>query len=197
MNYSEITCPHTNKTFKPDKMYKVRGDKDTFETIVSTCYCCPYSDSKNAKCKNCYGTITQKTVKTLSKKTQGAILMNYEHYINTFIRQNGDIIQNMKSDEIMDAIEIIANLNSANWNHGKRIEDHLRAYDRPKTWKTDCAECKRRCELNGSLPACVKAQQYLEDNNMNLNIMNEKQISEINLPCDCICQEQTQQMYFV
>lgn len=195
MDYSKIKCQAINRDFKADKILKVRNE-DCLENVVSICYSCPYSDSKRDECKNCYGTIVQNVIKKINKDT-GRVKMEVTNIKNNFLRVGGQIMKMMEADEFIDNIEVIANLNSANWNHGQRVDDHLRAYDRNKTWKTDCADCKNRCAKNNTIPACEKAKKYMEENGINLMNDSDKKILSVELPEECICKEQTQMLYFV
>ena len=195
MDYQQITCQCTGRIIRADKMYKIRNNENCVENIVSICNNCPFVDSNNPECQNCYGTIVQNSVRQLNEKT-GRIKMDSIAYRNNFCKVGSEYIEMMDADEFLDTIDIIANLNNANWNHGQRISDHLRAYDRPKTWKTDCANCKARYHKEGKLTACERAKQFVENQGINLSTATEKQIAEIVLPEECICKEQAQRMYF-
>lgn len=195
MDYQQITCKLTGKSMRADRMYKVRND-DCIENVVSICYSCPYSDSKNTACLNCYGTIAQNATRQINEDT-GRVKVETNNYRNVFLKVNDEFIKMMDADEFIEQIEIIANLNNSNWNHGQRISDHLRAYIAPKTWKTDCANCKKRCEKQGIKTACEKAYQYFLDNGIDVKNATSEQIEKITLPNDCICKEQAQQMCYV
>lgn len=198
MEINQILCKNTGKIMKADIIYKVKNDEDNcIEEIVSQCSMCPYSDSgrdSHKTCKNCYGTITQ-TRKTIQNNKAGRNNMLIENYRNTFIIDEDceNIIRDMDADAFMKHIKIVANMNSLNWNHGQMTDDKLRAYDRSKTWKTDCAQCKNSDEK----PACIKAKEYLENKyNTSVEFMSEKQLLS-ELPANCICKNQSQTLYFV
>lgn len=195
MNFQQITCQETGKNMKADKIFKVKNE-NCIENIVSICYNCPFSHSKNEKCKNCYGTITQNSIRQLNYET-GRIKMKIETYRNTFLETDNEYLEIMDADTFLNTREIIANLNNSNWNHGQRISDPLRGYDRPKTWKTDCINCKIKCKNKGIKTACEKAKDFLNENNINLNSASIKEIEQLKLPQDCICQQQVQQMYYL
>lgn len=196
MDYQQITCKMTGKTMKADRMYKIRNNENCLENIVSICYNCPFADSNLPQCKNCYGTIAQNTFRMRNDET-GRIKMESVNYRNNFCKVGDEYVEMMDADEFLETIDVIANLNNSNWNHGQRISDHLRGYDRPKTWKTDCHNCKIRCHAKGELTACEKAKEYVESIGINLDTATEKQITNIKLPTNCICKEQTPRMYFV
>lgn len=194
MDYQQITCKATGKTLKAEQIYKIRNDENCIENIVSICNSCPYANSQNLSCQNCYGTIVQNSVRQINVDT-GRIKMEFTNYRNTFLELNDEYILNMSADEFLQTIDIVANLNHANWNHGQKINDKLRAYMPPNTWKTDCKNCKLRCKNNNIIPACEKAKQYVEENyNMNIENMTTEQIAKVNLPQNCICQNQVQRM---
>lgn len=192
MNYQQIICQATGKELKADQIYKVRND-EVLENIVSICHNCPYSNSGMPECKNCYGTIVQNSIRQANKKP-GRIKMESENYRNTFTQLENEYIEDLKADKFFSGINVISNLNNSNWNHGQKISDHLRCYSYPKTWKTDCANCKSRCHKMGVKTACEKAKEFCETNNINVSTANSKQLSEIELPISCICREQTQVM---
>ena len=124
--------------------------------------------------------------------------MQVENYRNTFeVDEFGEYVRDMNADDFMNFIEKTANLGSLNWNHGQKTDDKLRAYDKPKTWKTDCIMCKQKCARNNSIPECEKAKNYLEEKfGHAIEFMSEKQIlSEI--PTEFMCQNQAQTMYYV
>lgn len=192
VNYQKITCQATGKELKADQIYKIRNN-EVLENTVSICYNCPYAHSKLSACKNCYGTIVQNSVRQTNGKP-GRIKMECTNYRNTFFESNGEYIECLEADNYLSNIDIIANLNNLNWNHGQKIADHLRAYTYPKTAKTDCANCKHRCAKNGELSACQKAKLFCEQNGINVSTASSKLLAELELPNECICKEQTQQM---
>lgn len=201
MEINEILCKETGKILKADKIYKTKSNNPKcIEEIVSYCSLCPHSESrKNAseKCKKCYGSISQSR-QTYKSKGNGKITMQIENYRNKFeVDEFGEFIRNMSADEFMQIVDKVANLNTLNWNHGQKTDDKLRAYDKPKTWKTDCIECKKKCKLNNSIPECEKAKDYLEEKfGTSVEFMSEKQITS-EIPNEFICQNQAQTMYFV
>lgn len=195
MDYQQIVCSKTGKSMKADKMYKIKND-ECVENVVSVCYNCPFSHSNNPACKNCYGTIAQNAVRQINQETR-RMKMIATDYRNNFCKVGDEYIEMMDADEFLESIEIIANLNSLNWNHGQRVADHLRAYTSPATSKTDCLKCKNKCHSKNECTACEKAKQYVEDLGVNLNIASEEQIKSINLPQDCICKNQTPRMIYV
>lgn len=196
MDYQQITCQITGKTIKADKMYKIRSNENYIENVVSVCYNCPFADSNNPNCQNCYGTIVQNAFRQINDKTR-RVKMDAVNYRNNFAKIGDKYVEMMEADEFLENIDIIANLNNSNWNHGQRISDHLRAYMQPKTWKTDCANCKNRCHQKGKNTACENAKLYIESIGINLDNATEKQIAEIELPSNCICSEQTSRMCYV
>lgn len=195
MNYQQITCSKTGKIMKADRMYKIKND-NCIENVVSVCFNCPFSNSKNPACKNCYGTIAQNAIRQINEETR-RVKMNATDFRNNFLEIDGEYIEMMDADDFLENIEIIANLNNANWNHGQRIADHLRAYCPPATFKTDCANCKKKCHANGELTSCEKARQYVANLGINLETASEKQITDIDLPQNCICKNQTPRMIYV
>lgn len=201
MEINEIICKTTGKIVKADKLFKVKNcDENCIEEIVGYCNLCPYSESKkgiSSACKKCYGTIAQ-SKKTFKTKGQGKNMVQIENYRNKFeVDEFGEYVRDMEADDFMQIIDRVANLNTLNWNHGQRTDDKLRAYDKPKTWKTDCEICKQKCAKENTIPECEKAKKYLEEKFDNsIEFMSEKQlISEI--PSEFICQNQAQTMYFV
>ena len=198
MDYQQITCQTTGKTMKADRMYKIRNNQENYlENVVSICYNCTFVDSNNPACQKCYGTIAQSAYRKKKEKT-GRIKMDAVSYRNNFCKIGDEYMEMMDADTFLETIDIIANLNNANWNHGQRISDHLRAYSYPATWKTDCHNCKIRYHQRDELTPCEKAKRYVEDElHINLDTASEKQIADIVLPTECICQEQIQRMYFV
>lgn len=202
MEINEILCKETGKTIKADKIFKVKNNEDgCIEEIVSYCNLCPYSEankSLNHACKNCYGAISQsrKTFKT--KGASGRNSMQIENYRNKFeVDELGEYIRDMNADEFMHVIDIVANLNTLNWNHGQKTDDKLRAYDKPKSWKTDCQICRQKCAKNNSIPECEKAKNYLEEKfGQGIELMSEKQLlSEV--PTEFMCKNQAQTVYYV
>ena len=198
MDINQILCKSTGRLIKADNIYRVKSNDDNcLEEVVSKCNMCPYSDKGNGvdkTCKNCYGTIVQ-TRKTIKNNKAGRNNMIIENYRNTFTNDDDceDIVRNMDADEFMNYVDVIANMNSLNWNHGQMTDDKLRGYDRGKTWKTDCECCKSKNEK----PACIKAKEYLESKfGTKIEFMSEKQLLA-ELPDDCICKNQVQTLYFV
>lgn len=201
MEINQILCKETGKMLKADKIFKVKNTEDNcIEEIVSYCTLCPYSESRrevNEACKTCYGTIAQSR-KTFKIKGNNKNMVQVENYRNKFEKDElGEYIRNMDADTFMKTIDRVANLNSLNWNHDQRTDDKLRAYDKPKSWKTDCKMCKQKCAKTNSIPECEKAKNYLEEKFGNsIEFMSEKQLLE-DLPSDCICQGQSQTVYYV
>lgn len=195
MDYQQITCSLTGKTFKADRMYKVRND-NCIENVVSVCYNCPFADSNNPACNNCYGTIAQNAIRQINEDTR-RIKMDTMEYRNNYCKVGDEYIEMMDADEFLENIDIIANLNSNNWNHGQRVADHLRAYIQPPTWRTDCASCKKECHKENKLTPCEKAKEYVEELGIDLKNATNKQITKIELPMECICKRQTQRCVFV
>jgi hypothetical protein len=200
MEINEILCKDGKKIIKADKIFKVKNNENgCIQEIVSYCNLCPYSETnKGVKhaCKNCYGSISQSRKEFQVKGEKNN--MQIENYRNKFeIDEFGEHIRNMDADEFMNIIDKVANLNTLNWNHGQKTDDKLRAYDKPKTWKTDCQICRQKCASQNSIPECEKAKNYLEEKFKNsIEFMSEKQLlSEI--PSEYICQNQSQTMYFV
>ena len=202
MEVSQIKCKETGKILKTDKIFKVKNTEDNcIEEIVSYCGLCPYSETgkevSNA-CKSCYGSISQ-SKKTFKTKGLGKNMTQIENYRNKFERDEfGECLRDMDADLFMATIEKVANLNTLNWNHaGQKTDDKLRAYDKPKSWKTDCEMCKNRCAKLNISSECEKAKQYLEQKfSKSIESMSEKELlSEI--PSEFICQNQAQTMYFV
>lgn len=194
MDYQQMTCKVTGKTLKADKIFKIRNDINCIENIVSVCHNCPYSHSDNYNCQSCYGTIVQNSIRRLNKDT-GRIKMEFVNYRNTFSELNDEYISNMSADEFLSYIDIVANLNNSNWNHGQKVDDKLRAYMFPSTYKTDCHNCKLRCKNNNEIPACQKAKQYVKEQyGFDIENITTEQIKTIELPQDCICQNQAQRM---
>lgn len=196
MDYQQIVCQATGKTIKADEMYKIRSEGNCIESIVSICKNCPYTDSKIKQCKNCYGTIVQKFARQLNEET-GRIKMSSENYKNTFLLVDDEYIQMMDADEFLENMDVIANLNNSNWNHGQRISDNLRCYNAPSTAKTDCHNCKKRCHKASEKTACEKAKDYCISRGLDISTATSEQIAKIKLPIDCICCEQTQTCYYV
>ena len=196
MDYQKITCQCTGKTIKAEKMYKIRNQENCIENIVSVCYNCPFIHNNNPQCQNCYGTIVQNSIRQINDQT-GRIKMDSINYRNNFCQVGDQFIEMMDADEFLDNMDIIANLNNANWNHGQRVSDHLRGYDRPKTWKTDCLNCKIRYHQKNELTPCEKTKDYVASLGINLDTATEKQIAKIELPQEMICKEQTPRMYYV
>jgi hypothetical protein len=202
MQSNEILCKETGKILKADKIFKVRNkEENCIEEIVTYCTLCPYSENKKAvgqACKKCYGTIAQSR-KTFKIKGNNKNMTQVENYRNKFeVNELGEYLRDMDADMFMQTIDKIANLNTLNWNHdGRKTDDKLRAYDKPKSWKTDCQMCKQKCAKSNSIPECEKAKQYLEEKFGNsIEFMSEKQLlSEI--PGEFICKNQAQTMYFV
>lgn len=196
MEINEILCKDTGRILRADKIYKIASKHpECIEEIISQCSGCPYAEKGkeiNPVCKKCYGTITQ-SKKIIDNKKSGRNNMIIENFRNTFDYEDDEYIKDMSADKFMEYIDIVANLNSLNWNHGHKTEDKLRAYDKPRTWKSDCLECKSKCEK----PKCILAKEYLENKyNTSIDFMSEKQlISEI--PTEFICQNQAQTMYLV
>jgi hypothetical protein len=202
MEINEILCKETGKIIKANKIFKVKNSEDgCVEEIVSYCNLCPHSEVNKSiehACKNCYGAISQSKKIFKTKGVGNKSNMQIENYRNKFeVDDLGEYIKNMDADEFMQTIDKIANLNSLNWNHGQKIDDKLRAYDKPKTWKTDCQICKQKCLDNKTIPECEKAKKFLENKFGNsIEIMSEKQLlSEI--PTEYICQNQAQTMYLL
>lgn len=201
MEINQILCKETGKILKADYIYKAKNFEDNcIEEIVSYCTLCPYSESRrevNEACKTCYGTIAQSR-KTFKIKGNNKNMVQVENSRNKFEKDElGEYIRNMDADTFMKTIDRVANLNSLNWNHDQRTDDKLRAYDKPKSWKTDCKMCKQKCNKSNSIPECEKAKNYLEDKFDNsIEFMSEKQLLE-DLPSDCICQGQSQTVYYV
>lgn len=196
MEYQQIVCQATGKTVKADKMYKIRNNENCIENVVSICNNCPFADSNNPSCQNCYGTIAQNAFRQINEKT-GRIKTEAIDYRNSFTKINDEYIDNMNADDFIKNLDIISNLNSCNWNHGQRIADNLRAYIYPATYKTDCFKCKNRCRQQGKMTSCENAKKYVESLGINLDNATEKQILEIQLPNNCICQEQTPRRLYV
>ena len=194
MDYQQIVCSKTGKSMKADKMYKVRND-NCIENVVSVCFNCPFSNSNNSACKNCYGTIVQNAVRQINEETR-RIKMKATDYRNNFLELGDAYVEMMDADEFLDNIDILANLSNSTWNSGQKISDHLRCYDSPATAKTDCAKCKKRCHDKGELTACEKAQQYVKDLGINLDTATESQIINIDLPQNCICKNQIPRMLY-
>ena len=195
MDYQQITCSLTGKNIKADRMYKIRND-DCIENVVSICYNCPFADSENPACINCYGTIAQNAIRQINEDTR-RVKMETVEYRNNYCKVGDDYVEMMEADEFLENIDIIANLNNSNWNHGQRVADHLRAYDRPATYKTDCLNCKKRYHKENKSTPCERAKEYVESLGINIDTASSKQLAEINLPQNCICKEQTQRMYYV
>ena len=202
MQSNEILCKETGKILKADKIFKVKNEEENcIEEIVSYCTLCPYSENKKEAgqaCKKCYGTIAQSR-KTFKIKGNNKKMVQIENYRNKFETDEfEEYLRDMDADMFMKTIDKVANLNTLNWNHdGQKTDDKLRAYDKPKSWKTDCEMCKQKCVKSNSIPECEKAKQYLEEKfGTNIEFMSEKQLlSEI--PSEFICQNQAQTMYFV
>lgn len=194
MNYQQIICQATNKEIKADQVYKIRNDETSIENIASICYSCPYANSKMHACKNCHGTIAQNSIRKMSDKP-GVKKIEMINYRNTFELCGEEYMDIMQADEFMNQIDIVANLNNSNWNHGQKVADRLRAYLPPKTAKTDCHNCKIRCQQQGVLTPCQKAKEYIEnETKTSIENISSKQLIKINLPIDCICKEQVQVM---
>ena len=202
MDTNQILCKESGKLLKADKIFKVKNyEENCIEEIVSHCTLCPYSENKKgacASCKTCYGTIVQ-SKKTFKTKGYGKNMTQIENYRNQFeVNELDEYLRNMDADMFMETIEKVANLNTLNWNHDQRkTDDHLRGYDKPKSWKTDCQMCKQKCERQNLIPECEKAKNYLEEKFGNsIEFMSEKQLlSEI--PNEFRCQNQAQTMYFI
>lgn len=202
MDTNQILCKETGKILKADRIFKVKNTEDNcIEEIVSYCTLCPYSESNKGiarACKNCYGSISQ-SKKTFKIKGSNKNMVQIENYRNKFeVGELSEYIRDMDADTFMNTIDKVANLNTLNWNHdGLKTDDHLRAYDKPKSWKTDCQICRQKCTSQNSIPECEKAKSYLEEKFGNsIEFMSEKQLlSEI--PNEYICQNQAQTMYFV
>lgn len=195
MDYQQIICSKTGKSMKADRMYKIKND-ECIENVVSICYNCPFSHSNNSACKNCYGTIAQNAIRQINQETR-RIKMTATDYRNNFCKIGDDYIEMMDADDFLNDIEIISNLNNSNWNHGQRVADHLRAYCSPATSKTDCANCKKKCHAKNELTACEKAKKYAEEKGVKIEIASEKQLTELQLPQNCICKNQTPRMIYV
>lgn len=202
MEINEIICKETGKSIRVDKIFKVKNNEDNcIEEIVSYCNLCPYSENNKGigkACKTCYGSISQ-SKKTFKVKGSNKNMVQVENYRNKFeVDDFGEYLRNMDADTFMKTIDKVANLNTLNWSHsGFGFKDKLKAYDKPKTWKTDCQICKQKCAKSNSIPECEKAKNYLEEKFGNsIEFMSEKQLlSEI--PSEFICQNQAQTMYFV
>lgn len=202
MDTNQILCKETGKLLKADKIFKVKNtENNCIEEIVSYCNLCPYSENNKGigqACKTCYGSISQ-SKKTFKVKGSNKNMVQVENYRNKFeVDDFGEYLRNMDADTFMKTIDRVANLNTLNWSHGGfGFKDKLKAYDKPKTWKTDCQMCKQKCEKTNSIPECEKAKNYLEEKFGNsIEFMSEKQlISEI--PNEFRCQNQAQTMYFV
>lgn len=202
MDTNQILCKATGKILKADKIFKVKNtENNCVEEIVSFCNLCPYSENNKEAgqdCKTCYGSISQ-SKKSFKVKESKKNMVQIENYRNKFEKNEiGDYLRKMDADTFMSVIDKVANLNTLNWNHdNQKIDDKLRAYDKPKTWKTDCQMCKQKCAAENVVPECEKAKKYLEEKFDNsIEFMSEKQLlSEI--PSEFICQNQAQTMYFV
>ena len=202
MQANEIQCKETGKILKADKIFKVKNyDENCVEEIVTYCTLCPYSENKKGvgqACKTCYGSIAQSR-KTFKIKGNNKKMVQIENYRNKFeINELGEYLRDMDADMFMQTIDKVANLNTLHWNHdNQKTDDKLRGYDKPKSWKTDCVECRNKCSTKNSIPECEKAKNYLEEKfGTNIEFMSEKQLlSEI--PSEFICQNQAQTMYFV
>lgn len=202
MQINEILCKETGKLIKVDKIFKVKNNEENcIEEIVTYCTLCPYSENNKGvgkACKSCYGSISQ-SKKTFKVKGSNKNMVQVENYRNKFeIDEFSEYIRNMDADTFMKTIDKVANLNTLNWSHsGFGFKDKLKAYDKPKTWKTDCQICKQKCAKSNSIPECEKAKNYLEEKFGNsIEFMSEKQLlSEI--PNEFRCQNQAQTMYFV
>ena len=142
----------------------------------------------------------RRTVRQINKDT-GRAKMQATNYRNIFLKVGDEYMQMMDADEFLKELEekemIIANLNNANWNHGQRISDHLRAYSYPATWKTDCHNCKIRCHKKGELTACERAKEYALSKGIDPHTATSEALAKLQLPIECICIEQTQKMYYV
>src|SRR5574344_49606 len=202
MDTNQMLCKEAGKILKADRIFKVKNTEDNcIKEIVSYCTLCPYSENKkgiNRACKNCYGSISQ-SKKTFKIKGSNKNMVQIENYRNKFeVNELSEYIRDMDADTFMNTIDKVANLNTLNWNHDNmKTDDKLRAYDKPKSWKTDCQTCKQKCASKNSIPECEKAKNYLEEKFGNsIEFMSEKQLlSEI--PNEYICQNQAQTMYFV
>lgn len=202
MEITQIKCKETGKILKADKIFKVKNtDEDCIEEIVSYCGLCPYSEigrGISSACKGCYGSISQSR-KTFKLKGLGKNMIQIENYRNKFeVDELGEYIRDMDADLFMTTIEKIANLNTLNWNRsGQKTDDKLRAYNKPKSWKTDCEMCKNKCAKLNVLSECEKAKKYLEEKfSKPVESMSEKELlSEI--PNEFRCQNQAQTMCFV
>lgn len=202
MELNEIICKETGKKLRADVVKKIVNSEhsDCIEEILSIRYICPYADSsREAKpvCKNCYGTIIQKK-RRLKENRSGNHKVEIDTFRNSFnMDEVGEYIDNMDADDILNYIDKVINLNSLNWNHGQRIDDKLRGYDRPNSWKTDCQKCKQLCFKNNVKPKCELAKEYLEEKySTSVDTMSEKQITS-EIPAEFICQSQAQTMYYV
>ena len=93
MDYQQITCSLTGKNIKADRMYKIRND-DCIENIVSICYNCPFADSENPACINCYGTIAQNAIRQINEDTR-RVKMETVEYRNNYCKVGDDYVEMM------------------------------------------------------------------------------------------------------
>ena len=94
MDYQQITCSLTGKNIKADRMYKIRND-DCIENIVSICYNCPFADSENPACINCYGTIAQNAIRQINEDTR-RVKMETVEYRNNYCKVGDDYVEMME-----------------------------------------------------------------------------------------------------
>lgn len=203
MDVKQIICQATGRTMKAERVYKIKNEEDCLESVVSICHTCPYANGKkNAECTKCHGTIVQNTLRKINEETGRAktTAVNYRNfYIQT---EEGDYVDVMNADDFLQILEdndmYIANLNNSTWSVAQKGTRHkLPACDRPATWKTDCYKCKSRCHAEGKMTACEKAKQFMIDNGVNVDNAPSDRITDVKLPIECICTQQTQRIFYI
>ena len=172
-----------NKKVPVSEKYIIKKN-DIFGELLYT-EICPYVDSKNSECQQCYGKIA---------------VVKFEGKIAKSIYRDRYVISDEIIEDINSATEFISNSKIVSVEINLRESNGKSAYpwaygERSLTWKTDCLNCKKRHHEKEILTACEKAQKYCSEIlGINISTSSEKTIANIVLPRECICTQQKQRI---
>lgn len=172
-----------NKKVPITEKYIIKKE-DVFGELLFT-ETCPFVNSQNLECKQCYGKVV--VIKFEGKNAKLIYRDKYiiEKDILKDINEATDFIKNSKIISVEINVKESKYKNAYPWTYGERS----------LTWKTDCLNCKKRHHKKEILTACEKAQKYCSETlGINISVASEKTIANIVLPRECICMQQKQRI---
>ena len=127
-----------------EKLFIKNGE--VLGTVLTSDICPNAGFMDNNICKNCYGKVILVDLDEFNKKTK-EFAPSKKIYRDTFTINKFGVVKELNATKFINECDILSRTSTDTKNNCGAMTSPWIAFDRPISWKTDCAECKAKFDI--------------------------------------------------